>query len=154
MARQIGDHKFEGTVDGLCFYKMEGEYYVRMQSSLNGKKFWKAACFEGSRRSCRRLSRGSQLAAMVYSTFRKQKGMYAALKTKAIALLKNNTREEKVIRKLLLLAYKLQPARRHSSRYIHAVGAKKHEPNTLAPLFSIPSHYAHIDSFNRYLSSA
>lgn len=152
MARQIGEYRFEGTIDGLCFYKMEGEYYVRIKSSLTAKKFWKAACFEGSRRSCQRLSRGSQLAAMVYSSFRKQKGMYAALKTKAIALLKNNTREEKVIRKLLSLSLKLQPVKRNTSAYIGPTGRNK--PNTPAPVCNTSLIFIEMNTYNRYLSSA
>jgi hypothetical protein len=152
VAKLISDIKFEGTVDGLCFYKMEGQYYVRKQSSLTGKKFWRAACFEGSRRSCQRLSRGSQLAAMVYSTFRKQEGMYAALKSKAIALLKKNTSEQKVIRKLVVLAFKLQPGIAHSSRYIRSVNSK--DVKTLAPVIRMPGLYLRMDNFNRYLSSA
>jgi hypothetical protein len=154
MAKLIGDFKFEGTIDGLCFYKMEGKYYVRLQSSLTGKKFRKAACFEGSRRSCQRLSRGSQLAAMVYNSFQKQKGMYAALKTKAIALLKKNTREEKVIRKLLVWACKLQPVQKHSSKWIDPVRNKKQKTNTPAQLFTIPSLYVRMKDYNQYLSSA
>jgi hypothetical protein len=154
MAKLIGDIKFEGTVDGLCFYKMEGKYYVRLQSSLTGKKFWKAACFEGSRKSCQRLSRASQLAAMVYNTFRKQQGMYAALKTKAIALLKKNTREEKVVRKLLVWACKLQPVRIHSSEYIDPVRNNKQNSNTPAQLFTIPSLFVRMNDYNQYLSSA
>jgi hypothetical protein len=153
MARQVGEYRFEGTVDGICFYKMEGEYYARKVSSLTGKRFRKAACFEGSRRSCERLSRGSQLAAIVYTRFRKQQGMYAALKSKAIWLLKKNTSEEKVIRKLLKLASVLQPVRRHSYRYLRPLWIIRQEPKNLAPVFYIPSLSERISFFNRYLSS-
>jgi hypothetical protein len=154
MARQVGEYRFEGTIDGLCCYKMEGEYYVRKQSSLTGKRFWKAGCFEASRRSCQRLSRGSQLAAMVYNTFRKQKGMYAALKSKAIALLKSKTPEVKVLRKLQELALNLQPQGRHSSKYIRPVRIQKKKAKTIASLFGVPPINGRIDYFNRYLCSA
>lgn len=154
MPKQVGEYRFEGTLDGICFYKMEGEYYARKQSSLTGKKFWRASCFEGSRTSCKRLSRGSQLAAIVYNGFRKQKGMYAALKTKAISLLKKNTTEEKVVRKLMKLALKLQPFRRYSSRFIRPTHIKNQKEKTLASLFYIPLVEEKINYFNCYLSSA
>jgi hypothetical protein len=41
MAKQAGDIFITGTIDDLCFYKMDGAYYVRLKSSLTGKKFWK-----------------------------------------------------------------------------------------------------------------
>jgi hypothetical protein len=154
MARQVGEYRFEGTIDGICFYKMEGEYYARKQSSLTGKKFWKARCFERSRRSCKRLSRGSQLAAKVYNSFQKQKGMYAALKSKAIALLKKNTSEEKVMRKLLKFALKMQPARRCSSRYIRPVRYENQKTKALSSCFYIPSVSENVYYLNQYLSSA
>jgi hypothetical protein len=154
MAKQVSAYKFEGTVDGICFYKMEGEYYARKQSSLTGKRFWKAACFEGSRRSCKRLSLGSQLAAGVYNRFRKQEGMYATLKTKAIALLKNNASEEKVIQELLKLAMQLQPVRRHSSKSIRPARVKKQKTHGLARVFRIPPINAITHKLNVYLSSA
>jgi hypothetical protein len=154
MARQVGEYRFEGTVDGICFYKMEGEYYARKQSSLTGKRFWKAACFEKSRRSCKRLSLGSQLAARIYNRFRKQEGMYAALKSKAIKLLKEDTSVEKILQKLLKLALQLQPVRRHSSKYLRPLLDKKQKGKALAPVFTIPIVDETSYRLGVYLSSA
>src|SRR5438105_13135080 len=33
MARQVGKIKITGTLDGVCYYKMEVNYYVRMNPS-------------------------------------------------------------------------------------------------------------------------
>jgi hypothetical protein len=91
MAKQAGDFFITGTIDDLCFYKMDGVYYVRMKSSLTGKKFWKNNAFEGSRKSCERLAEGSRLASKVYRMIEEEKRvykLYCFLKGKAILLLK------------------------------------------------------------------
>ena len=91
MARQAGPYRAIGTVDDLCFYKMDGVYYVRMKSSLTGKRFWNDKAFEGSRKSSSRFAEGNQVASKVYQTIEKQKRVYPLfcfLKRRAILLLK------------------------------------------------------------------
>ncbi len=91
MAKQAGAIFIEGTIDDLCFYKMDGRYYVRMKSSLSSKKFWKDKAFEGSRKSCSRFAEGNQLASRLYRMVEEEKRVYSLfcfLKKKAIALLK------------------------------------------------------------------
>lgn len=91
MAKQADDIKITGTIDDLCFYKMDGMYYVRMKSSLIGKKFWKHKAFEGSRKSCNRFGEGNKLASKVYQMIEEEKRvykLYCFLKRKAILLLK------------------------------------------------------------------
>ena len=91
MAKQAGDIKIVGTIDELCFYKMDGEYYVRLKSSLTGNKFWKHKAFEGSRKSCSRFGEGNKLASKLYGMIEKEKReykLYCFLKRRAIALFK------------------------------------------------------------------
>ena len=91
MARQAGDIKITGSMEDLCFYKMQGAYYVRMKSSLTGKRFWKEAVFEGSRKSCGRFGEGNRLASLVYKMVareNKQYALFCLLKSKAIFYLK------------------------------------------------------------------
>jgi hypothetical protein len=91
MAKQAGDYFIEGTIDDLTYYKMEGKYYVRMKSSLTGKKFWKHKTFERSRESCKRFSEGNRLASRLYRMIKKEKRQYKLfcfLKKKSILLLK------------------------------------------------------------------
>ena len=38
MAKQIGPHFITGTYHNLCFYEMQGRYFVRMKSSLSRKR--------------------------------------------------------------------------------------------------------------------
>jgi hypothetical protein len=100
MAKQVGDIKTTGTIDGICFYKMEGEYYVRIKSSLTAKRFWKDKAFEGSRRSCARFAGGNRLASQVYRSIEKKKRYYplfCSLKTRAIELIRKGRSEEDVI---------------------------------------------------------
>ena len=89
-----------GTYDDITFYKMEGNYYARMKSSLTGKKFWKHKAFEGSRRSCNRFGKGNQLASKVYKEIPEANRVYAlycTMKRIAIAMLKAGKEEEQVI---------------------------------------------------------
>jgi hypothetical protein len=109
MAKQVGDIKITGTYDSLLYYKMEEEYWIRSRSRLTGKMFWRRKCFAGSRLSCARFGKGNHYASIVYKEFRKQTGMWAALKTKAIALFKAGKNEEEVVKKLVELALLLQP---------------------------------------------
>jgi len=91
MAKQVGTLFIEGTIDDLTYYKMEGNYYVRMKSSLTSKKFWKSKTFERSRESCRRFSEGNKLASRLYSMLEKERRVYSLfcfLKRRAILLFK------------------------------------------------------------------
>ena len=103
MAKQAGPFFIEGTLDDLTFYKMEGKYYVRMKSSVTGKKFWKHKAFERSRESCERFSEGNRLASRLYRRIEKEKRKYKLfcfLKKKAIQLLKEGkslTKAEEIL---------------------------------------------------------
>jgi hypothetical protein len=97
MARQAGDIKIISTIDDLCFYKMCGEYFVRMKSSLTGKRFWKDKAFEGSRKSCSRFGEGNKIASKVYAMIEKEnrvKKLFTFLRRRAILLLKEGVSVE------------------------------------------------------------
>jgi hypothetical protein len=104
MAKQAGEYRFIGTVDELCFYKMNGVYYVRLKSSLTGKRFWRDKAFEGSRRSASRFGEGNRLASLVFKLVREEKRsnrLFPFLRTKAIALLKDGRCSEEVVQLLM-----------------------------------------------------
>ena len=106
MARQSGDIKITGTIEDICFYKMDGNYYVRMKSSLTAKKFWKSKAFEGSRKSCKRFSMANKLASQAYRMVAKEKRAYSLfcfLRTKAIHYLKRGLEQKEVLK--ILQAY-------------------------------------------------
>lgn len=90
MARQLTGF-ITGTYDDLTFYKMEEQFYVRMKSSLTGKRFWQERCFEGSRQSADRFGKGNNLASKVYQSIDAEKRVYnlfCFFKRRAIAMLK------------------------------------------------------------------
>lgn len=91
MAKQAGEIFIEGSFDDLCFYKMDGKYYVRRRSSLGSKRFWKHKAFDGSRKSCKRFADGNKLASKLYRIVEAEKRVYKLfcfLKKKAVLLLK------------------------------------------------------------------
>lgn len=73
MARQVGAFKLTGTIDNLVFYCMEGQYYVRTKSSIDGKRFWKDKAFAGSRKSVGLLGAASALASQLYRLLPKER---------------------------------------------------------------------------------
>ena len=103
MAKQAGDIKIVGTLDDVTFYRMGEDYYVRMKSSLTGKRFWKDEAFAGSRRSCHRFGEGNKISSRVYSSlppWEKSKALYTQLRSEAIRLLKEGKSPEKTERLL------------------------------------------------------
>ena len=100
MAKQAGDIKIIGTVDDLCFYKMDEVYYVRMKSSLMGKRFWKDKAFEGSRTSALLLGKASKIASSFYRSFpkeKKYKGLFNEMTGKVKLWLKEGKSEEEAL---------------------------------------------------------
>lgn len=75
----------------LTYYQLHGKYYLRMKSSLTGKKFWKGKAFEGSRRSCLRFGDGNKLASKLYRKIdprKREYELFCFLRKRAILLLK------------------------------------------------------------------
>jgi len=106
MARLTGDFKFTGTIDGLCFYRMYDDYFVRTKSSLTGKRFWKDRAFEGSRKSCTLLAKASTLASWFYKTYPKEKrrkGLFNEMTGRVKLWLKEGKTEQEAM--LLLEQY-------------------------------------------------
>jgi hypothetical protein len=124
MAKQAGDIFIEGTIDDLSFYKMDGKYYVRMKSSLTGKKFWKHKAFEGSRKSAELLGRASKIASSFYRSYpkeKKHKGLFNEIVGKAKLWFKDGKDEEEV----MLLLQGFYPVMTISSKRKKKISAKK-----------------------------
>jgi hypothetical protein len=100
MAKQLGAIKITGTIEGLTYYRMRGEYYVRMKSSLTKKRFFKDRAFEGSRRSALLLAKASSLASRFYQTLseeKKVKGVFNEITGRVKLLLKQGKEETQII---------------------------------------------------------
>lgn len=103
MARQSSDHTIRGTIDNLCFYAMEGKFYVRKKSSLSGKRVKKDPAFANTMRYAGLLADASRIASTVYQQLlpeQKVKGFYRKLTGEAMQLLKAGESRDFVEQKL------------------------------------------------------
>lgn len=127
-----------GTFDELCFYQMEGAYYVRRKSSLSGKRFKKDAAFAGSRRSAVRFGEGNRLASAVYRLVAKERRAYALfcfLKRKSILLLKagNTLAEAEAALRACLADFGLTDDMLQEKAGTPEVAPSSQKPKTSAP---------------------
>lgn len=93
MARQSGHLCITGTINNLCFYKMDGQYYVRMKSSLTGKRVKKDPAFSVTMRYAEFLASAARIASGIYrelATEQKIKGLYRKMTGETMRLLKEN----------------------------------------------------------------
>lgn len=106
MAKQCGPFPHTGTIDNVCFYKMEGIYYARMKSSLTRKRVLREATFLKTRIHAATFGEASQIASLVYELIPKvQKGpcLYREMTGKAIYLLREGKDKEAVFQNLYKL---------------------------------------------------
>lgn len=122
MAKWVGSTPpFTGTRDGITVYQLQdGNYYVRMQSSITGKRIKKDRAFKGFRDSSMRLKIAAGIASFVYRQLPvKVFALYREMTGKAILWLKQGLSAEDV-REKLTKEYLKPPA------------------ETVKPLFKIP----------------
>lgn len=103
MGKQTGPIKVKGTVHGVTYYKMDGEYYARQESSLDGKRVKKDPAFSETMRYAGLLGRASKLASKVYQGIPKGERKfkkYRILTGQAMQLLKKGMNEEEVVERL------------------------------------------------------
>ncbi|WP_217602466.1 hypothetical protein [Chitinophaga sp. GbtcB8] len=97
MPKQQGPVYFTGTRGDACFYKMDGQYYVRKKSSLSGKRVKHAPSFELTRVYADLLAQASRLAAAVYRLLPKEQKnlvLYRAMTGEALRMLKQGVNVE------------------------------------------------------------
>lgn len=146
MAKQSSTYHITGTIDNLCFYKMEGKYYVRRKSSLTGKRVKKDAAFEQTMYYANLLGKASTIASCFYKTIPtvdRVKGLYRRLTGMVIQLLKAGKDEEAIL--TCLHAY-LHPkpavAIEHSTAVAFRNRAVDHFPDALLEvIFAAPVSY-------------
>src|ERR1043165_6116703 len=90
MAKQIGVLKIEGTIGNLTFYRIGNQYFVRLKSSLSGRRVKTKPEFERTMESAGRMARGSSLGSKVYRTLRitRNRALYQRITGDAILLFK------------------------------------------------------------------
>ena len=88
-----------GTRDGICIYKMRGEYFIRSKSSLSGKRVKTSPAFRNTMLHAGILGRASRIASYVYqalpSAFREYR-MYRSLTGDAMRFIKAGIKDEEV----------------------------------------------------------
>lgn len=62
-----------GTIDNICFYKLEGQYYARSKSTLDGRRVKKDMAFTKTMDHAKLLSTSSKIASEIYRTLSKEK---------------------------------------------------------------------------------
>jgi hypothetical protein len=96
MGKQCGPYYHEGTVQHICFYKLNDRYYLRTKSSLTAKRVKKDPAFTKTMQYAQLLGKASKIASQVYKTYPKatrQFSEYRTLTGKAMQLLKDGCTE-------------------------------------------------------------
>jgi hypothetical protein len=130
MAKQVGPIFLERTIHNLCFYKMDGEYYVRMKPSFPNIK--KSPRFRGTMQSARRMGRASRIGAALYASLPaelKQFKRYRTMTGEAFHLLKRNHTDEEAL-ELLRVRHESLVNRAHAiaSAIYEALGVSFRQP--------------------------
>jgi hypothetical protein len=98
MAKQAGPLFLERTIGNLIFYKMDGQYYVRMKPCFPNIR--RSPRFRGTMRSARRMGRASAIGSALYAALPeglKQFDKYRALTGEAFYLLKAGKTDEEAL---------------------------------------------------------
>jgi hypothetical protein len=99
MARQAGPIFLIGTFDGVHFYKMNGIYYVRMQSTLDAKTVKTSPRFRNTMKYAAMMGFSSKIASAVFKALPpefKESWMYRAFVGDAMRLFKQRKPYEEV----------------------------------------------------------
>ncbi|NII25240.1 hypothetical protein HB364_09120 [Pseudoflavitalea sp. X16] len=109
MAKQIaGLCRFEGTLHGITFYKMDGQYYARAQSSLTSERVKTSWEFKETMIFARLLTRASKIGSQIYKALPpgwRQFWMYRSFTGEAFTLLKENPYTDEHVKQLLWKCY-------------------------------------------------
>ena len=103
MAKQVGTIKIKGTIDGICFYKLDGNYYARTKNSLDAKRVKKSKSFRETMRYARLFAKASVIGSTIYRMLpknEKDRKVYQQLTGKAMKMLRDGLNEKEVIKKL------------------------------------------------------
>ncbi|RPD39042.1 hypothetical protein EG028_20695 [Chitinophaga barathri] len=88
-----------GTIGGITFYEMNGQYYARSKSSLSGKRVKTDPNFERTRMYSRRMGLASGTAAHIYRRLPRQERdvtFYRKMVSAGLKLLKTGCTEERL----------------------------------------------------------
>jgi hypothetical protein len=115
---------FTGTRDGVTVYQLQGDaYYVRMKSSITGKRIKSDPKFKPFRESSGRMAQASKIASFIYGKLAVKKyPLYREITGKAILLLKKGMLAAAVMERLVeeyLPKVKRLPVKRKLRLIVH-----------------------------------
>lgn len=96
MSKQQGPVYHTGTINGICYYRLNGRYYARRKSTLSRKRVKRDPVFALTRKYAELLGQASRIAAGVYRLLprdKKKLTLYRAMTGRAVALLKRGMQE-------------------------------------------------------------
>ena len=99
MPKQKGPDFYIGTRGDACFYKMDGQYYVRRKSTLSGKRVKRDKAFTLTRVYADLLGQASRLAAAVYRCLPREErkhAQYRFMTGEALRMLKEGVVAEEI----------------------------------------------------------
>jgi hypothetical protein len=108
MAKQCGPVYFEKTWDDLVFYKLCGEYYARVKSTLTAKRVKTSAEFARTMYSANRMARASKIGSAIYRALPpgwRQFWMYRSFTGEAFLMLKTELYTEGEVEQALRNSY-------------------------------------------------
>lgn len=125
MARQAGPFFITGTIGGLTFYHMGGQYYVRRKSSLSKRRVKTDPVFSGLMRHANLLGVASSLSSLVYRSLPRER--------RDIGLFRRMTGKAK---RWLEAGYSVSQAR----EMLWLFTRQKHHGQDSVPLFPLVGH--------------
>jgi hypothetical protein len=137
VAKQIGPYKITGTIDNICFYQMEGQYYARQKSLLTGKRVKKDPAFAGTMESANLLGKASKLASLIKGSFPKEeqcRELFRILTGKVMRLMREGVDAAEIKMKLSIV---LKENELGSSTVVKRV-VKKRTVSDYRSVFGIP----------------
>lgn len=90
---------YTGTVDGICYYRLNGQYYARRKSTLSRKRVKRDPAFALTRKYAELLGAAARIAASVYRLLPREKkrlDLYRAMTGQTVALLRDGMQEKEV----------------------------------------------------------
>lgn len=76
MARITSGIMIKGTINNVCFYEMDGIYYLRMKPGPERKQFLNDSKYAPQRDACVRMNKGNKIASLIYKHIPKDKKVY------------------------------------------------------------------------------
>ena len=99
MAKQLGPFFITGTIEQVCFYKLDSCYYARSKSSLSRKRVLRDPAFKETRCYAELLGKASILASALFKSWPEEKkcnGLFRKQVGEVIRLLKEDKTADEI----------------------------------------------------------